>query len=49
MDPLADPCNDRKLKEIIPPPHLNLDHSLLYPISSKYSLLSVLIRHSWAR
>ena len=33
MDPLTDPCNDRKLKEVIPPPHLCLEHSLLYPRS----------------
>ena len=30
MEPLSDPCNDRFLKETIPPPHLPLDHNLLF-------------------
>ena len=35
MDPLSDPCCDRRLKDMMPPPHLCLDHSLLYPKTSK--------------
>lgn len=31
MEPLADPENDRAIKEIIPPPHRPINDDLLYP------------------
>ena len=31
MEPLADPENDRAIKEIIPPPHRPIADDLLYP------------------
>jgi hypothetical protein len=31
MEPLADPENDRAIKEIIPPPHRPISDDLLYP------------------
>ena len=40
MDPLADPCNDRVLKETVPPPHLPLDRNLLYTKTGRKSSLA---------
>lgn len=31
MDPLPDPCNDRAVKSVVPPPHKPLRHELLWP------------------
>lgn len=31
MEPLCDPCGDRAMKDIVPPPHRPLSDDLLYP------------------
>jgi serine/threonine-protein phosphatase 2B catalytic subunit len=35
MEPLNDPCNDRPVKTVKPPPHRPLSNALMYPDSSK--------------
>lgn len=40
MEPLADPDNDRAMKDIVPPPHKPLSEELLYPNKSKSFLKS---------
>lgn len=35
MEPLADPDNDRAMKDIVPPPHKPLAEDLLYPNKCK--------------
>ena len=39
MEPLADPDNDRAMKEIIPPPHRPLADDILYPNKCIHNLL----------
>lgn len=39
MEPLADPENDRAIKEIIPPPHRPISDDLLYPVKCTYYIV----------
>ena len=39
MEPLADPDQDRAMKDIVPPPHRPLAEDLLYPNKCKLSIL----------
>ena len=36
MEPLADPDQDRAMKDIVPPPHRPLSEELLYPNKCKF-------------
>jgi serine/threonine-protein phosphatase 2B catalytic subunit len=35
MEPLSDPCNDRFVKDVNPPPHKPISMELLYPNKGK--------------
>jgi hypothetical protein len=35
---LLDPCNDRPVKSVEPPPNKPLEHNLLYPSSGTFKL-----------
>lgn len=47
MEPLADPDNDRAMKDIVPPPHKPLSEELLYPNKSKSFLKSKFMQISF--
>jgi len=35
MEPLSDPCNDRQVKTVRPPPHKPLSKNLIWPAHLK--------------
>ena len=40
VDSLPDPCEDRVMKDVLPPPHKPLARNKLFPKKSKYLINS---------